>query len=188
MLGKYSLQVLVLGALVLHIVSAASAVVAKDPAGHQMTLGPLEMTAPDGWIKKQPRVRIIAYEFSVPAAKDDTNDGRMTVMVAGGSIDANVRRWYGQFKQPDGGNTAKVAQVEKKKIADHVVHLVEISGTYLDRRGPVAPAVARENYRMLAAIIETKQGNFFVKFYGPKKTVTQNEEAFKQMTLGLQTR
>ncbi len=188
MMGKCLIRGLVLGIVVLPIAGPASLVNADDQDGQPIVMGPLEMTAPEGWVKKQPSVRIIAYEFTVPAAKGDKNNGRMTVMVAGGSIDANIQRWYGQFKQPDGGDTAKVAVVEKKKIAGHDVHLVDIAGTYLDRRGPVAPAVARKNYRMLATIIETKQGNFFVKFYGPRKTVAENEEAFVQMTQGLRAR
>ncbi len=46
------------------------------------------------------------------------------------------------------------------------------------KRGPVAPAVERPNYRMLAAIIETGgAGNYFLKFYGPEKTVAANEKS-----------
>jgi len=191
MIDKCLLRDLALGIVTLGIICVAGFTAADEPAsnkGRKIAMGPLEMTTPEGWIKKQPRVGIIAYEFAVPAAKGDKNDGRMTVMVAGGGIDANVRRWYGQFNQPDGGNTEDVASVEKKKIAGHHVHLIDIAGTYLDRRGPVAPAVARKNYRMMAAIIETKQGNFFVKFYGPARTVAENEAGFLRMIDGLQSR
>ena len=35
---------------------------------------------------------------------------------------------------------------------------------------------------MFGAIIETKNnGNHFIKFYGPERTVTDNAEAFKKM-------
>ena len=48
--------------------------------------------------------------------------------------------------------------------------IVDLSGTYMDRPGPMAPGVERPNYRMLAAIIETTQnGNHFIKFYGPQQ-------------------
>jgi hypothetical protein len=40
---------------------------------------------------------------------------------------------------------------------------------------------------MLAAIIETGgAGNYFLKFYGPEKTVAANEKAFLEMVKGLQ--
>jgi len=35
---------------------------------------------------------------------------------------------------------------------------------------------------MLAAIIQTEaNGNYFVKFYGPKATIDKNEKYFKKM-------
>ena len=46
----------------------------------------------------------------------------------------------------------------------------------------MAPGVERPNYRMMAAIVETKKnGNHFFKFYGPQRTVTDNAEAFGRM-------
>ena len=34
----------------------------------------------------------------------------------------------------------------------------------------------------LAAIVQTKDaGNYFLKFYGPKGTVTENEKAFRDL-------
>ena len=47
----------------------------------------------------------------------------------------------------------------------------------------------RENYRMLAAIVQTKDsGNYFLKFYGPKATVTENEKAFRDVVDSLQVK
>jgi hypothetical protein len=152
---------------------------------HTMELGKLKMTAPKDWNPKEPAVRIIAYEFAAPAAKEDKADGRMTVMSAGGSVEDNIERWYTQFTQEDGGDTKKRAKTEKIRVAGHTVHLVDISGTYKDQRGPMAPAVSRKDYRMLAAIVETKEGNFFVKLYGPQRTIAQHEKAFREMIEGI---
>ena len=115
------------------------------------------------------------------------NEGRVTIMGAGGAIDANIDRWYSQFSQPDGGSTKERAKVKKIKVAGEEVHLVDLSGTYKDQRGPMAPAVERPKYRMLAAIITAGPlGNYFVKFYGPQKTVTDHEKAFLTMIEGLE--
>ncbi|HEX5444854.1 MAG TPA: hypothetical protein VFW87_13540, partial [Pirellulales bacterium] len=101
----------------------------------------------------------------------------------------NIKRWYGQFRQPDGGSTADQAKVEQKTVAGQDVTLVDVSGTYLDKPGgPFAggKTVEREDYRMLAAIIETTQkgkktGNYFIKLIGPRKTIAENQKAFDAM-------
>jgi hypothetical protein len=161
----------------------------KD-AGKDKTieLGKFKMTAPANWKKEQPKSTILSHEFSAPKSEGDRYDGRLTVMSAGGSVDANIERWYGQFKQPDGSSSKERAKVEKRTIAGQEVHLVDISGTYKDQAGPFAPAVEREKYRMLAAIVVTEQGNFFLKFYGPQRTVSENEKAFDGMIESLTVR
>lgn len=145
--------------------------------------GGLTMKAPAKWTKVEPKVNMIEAEFSISKLADDTTDGRMTIMGAGGSVQQNIDRWIEQFVQPDGGSTADVAKVEKKKVGDMTVHVVDISGNFMDSMGgPFGPKTERENYRMLAAIVETaSHGNYFIKFYGPKITVSANEKAFRGM-------
>ena len=159
---------------------------AMAPLGRSIAIGgKLKLKAPEDWVPKRPAVSILQYEFSVPTAEGDETDGRVTVMTAGGSVDANVDRWIGQFKQPDESKTSESAKVEKLEVAGCEVRLVDISGTYGDQRGPFAPPVDRPGYRMLAAIISTPEGNYFVKFYGPAKTVQGQAEAFRNMIEGL---
>ncbi|MGY8769405.1 MAG: hypothetical protein ACKVH8_13385 [Pirellulales bacterium] len=145
--------------------------------------GKIQLTAPKAWKVVQPRVRIIDYEFSVDAAKEDKVPGRVTIMGAGGGIEDNIARWVGQF------SGAKKEPTIEKKIAGQTVYLVDIAGGYTDRRGPFAPATKYENFRMLSAIIKTeKLGQYFVKFYGPAKTVESNEKNFKAMIESLQVK
>jgi hypothetical protein len=146
--------------------------------------GKLTLTAPEKWERQKPSSNIVEHEFSVPASEGDGNPGRVTVMGAGGTVQANVDRWIGQFTQPDGSKTKDRAKEKTVKVGGRDVHIVDISGTYRDQRGPFsqAPAVEREKYRMLAAIIADKQlGNYFIKFYGPQKTVANNEKTFMSM-------
>jgi hypothetical protein len=154
--------------------------------------GKLAFTAPKGWTKKQPRTRIIEVEFEISAAKGDENPGRFTMMGAGGDVQANIDRWFGQFEQPGGADSKEKAKVEKLTVAGKTVHYVDLAGTYKDSpSGPFAggKTIKRENYRMLAAIVETKEaGNYFLKFYGPKATVAENEMAFKGMLESLKVK
>ncbi|MEZ6095311.1 MAG: hypothetical protein R3C03_13945 [Pirellulaceae bacterium] len=148
----------------------------------------LSFQAPKNWDNVEPKVNMIEAEYAIEKADGDEQNGRMTVMGSGGSIDQNIERWYGQFTQPDGKATADVAKVEEMTINELTVHVVDISGTYADSMGgPFGPKTDRDNYRMLAAIVETdSHGNYFFKFYGPEKTVSANEAGFKQMLKTLQ--
>jgi len=142
--------------------------------------GKMTLHAPGSWEQKKPRVRIIEHEFSIPPVEGDKLAGRVTVMGAGGSVEQNLNRWMGQFSQPDGKSTKEVAVVEELKVAGQTVHLIDISGNFKDQRGPFAPATLRKEYRMMGAIIVTeKRGKYFLKMYGPKKTIAANEKKFK---------
>jgi len=177
----------------LFLLSAVGLADAQDkPAGDSIVTvgeGKVSFKSPEGWEKKQPRIRIVEAEFAIPPAKGDEQPGRMTVMGAGGSVEANIDRWVGQFDQPDGSDTKKASKIEKLKVNGQNVHYVDVSGTYRDMPGgPFAGGkpVLREDYRMLAAIIETeKAGNYFFKFYGPKATVAENEKAFRELVVSL---
>ena len=155
----------------------------KTPEQIVLAEGKIKLDVPSNWKKEKPRTRIVDFEFSIPAVEDDKIDGRVTVMGAGGSIDANIGRWVTQFVQPDRTATSERTIREEKKIAGQTVHLVDITGDFKDQpRGPFGPTVMREKYRMLGAIIVTdKLGQYFVKAYGPRRTIAENEEAFKKL-------
>ena len=148
--------------------------------------GALNFMAPSSWEKTKPRSFVVEYEIAIPKSKDEADDaanGRLTIMGAGGSVQANIDRWYGQYSQPDGSKTADVAKVTESEVGDCKITWVDMSGTLMDKPGgPMAggKVVERENYRTLAAIIQAGEvGQYFVKVCGPKKTITENEPAFK---------
>jgi hypothetical protein len=176
-------------AAVLVSLMTVGSMAAADENANRMDLGggKARLTAPETWQSKEPRTSIVEYEFAIPAAQGDANDGRMTVMAAGGGVEANIDRWYGQFTQPDGGSTRDRAKTKKLMVGGEEVHLVDISGTYKDQAGPFAPATQRPKYRMLAAIIPIKgAGVYYVKFYGPQRTIAEHEKPFATMIEGLE--
>ncbi len=155
---------------------------ADDAQDHTVKFGgdKLQLKVPDTWQKKKPQNNIIEYEFAAPKADGDETDGRITLMGAGGSVEANIERWKGQFETPDGG--AAKAKVTQEKIAGCDVHLLDISGTFKDKPPFSGTEVKRPGYRMFAAIVASKdQGNYFIKLYGPLRTVMENEKAFAKM-------
>jgi hypothetical protein len=172
---------------------AASVVLAADNAERKVELaeGKISLMAPEAWQKKQPRVRIIEYEFATPAVEGDADDGRVTIMGAGGEVQANIDRWLAQFNPAEGKTIKDSSKVRELEAGGQKVHLVDISGTYKDQpAGPFAggKTVLRENYRMLGAIVQTDEGNYFIKYYGPKKTVDANEKGFNEMVNSLKVK
>ena len=130
---------------------------------------------------------MLEYEIKVPRAEDDKRDGRLTIMGAGGSIEANVARWEGQFSQADGSPTK--AKVTEETVEDMKVTMVDISGVYVETMGgPFSGGKKVENpdFRVLAAIVQTPEsGNYFVKLIGPKATIGANEKAFGEAIKGI---
>jgi hypothetical protein len=104
----------------------------------------------------------------------------------GGSVEANVDRWVGQFLQADGKASKSAAKIMKRSVHELPVTTVDISGAYTGMGGPAVqagPAVA--GYRLLGAIVEGPQGSIFFKFVGPAKTIAQNRTAFDEMIASL---
>ena len=169
--------------------AAAQAAVAEESRAFTIASGALSLEAPADWKRVQPKSGIVETEFAIPSAGADEQPGRMTVMGAGGSVQANVDRWYGQFAQPDGSATKDKATTKTLKLAGCTVTLVDVGGTYKDMPGgPFAggKSVDRPDYRMLAAIVETpQQGSYFLKFYGPGTTVAKHADGFRKMVEGM---
>jgi hypothetical protein len=161
----------------------------KPAKGSEFTIGEgkLALTAPANWTSKPPANRIVEVEFAIPPAKGDETPGRLTAMGATGTVEQNIDRWIGQFVGP-GGSAAK-PQRDKATISGCTVEIVDLSGTYKDTPGgPLAGGkpIMRDNYRMLGAIIQTKdQGNYFLKLYGPKATIDENATGFHEMVKSL---
>ncbi|MEC8556697.1 MAG: hypothetical protein VXZ82_16950 [Planctomycetota bacterium] len=178
-------------------IAAAQEEKESEGKGTTIKLGRSEnivLEAPAAWKKVQPRSRILNYEFAAPAdAKKGDPTARVTLMGAGGSIEANIDRWYGQFKQADGSSTKEASKVEKFEVDGNTVHWVDIPGTFSDRMGggPFAPGkvVERADYRMLGAIIVTKKdGQYFVKMTGPADLLEKQVKGFQKMLKGLKVK
>ena len=100
----------------------------------------------------------------------------------GGSVDANIDRWVGQFQQADGKPSKSTAKIAKRTIHGLPVTTVDVSGAYTGMGGPTAQAGAPvPGYRLLAAIAEGPQGSVFFKFTGPAKIVAANQAGFDKM-------
>jgi len=175
---------------VLLLFCACKSIFAAEGTNFTVGEGKLELTAPGNWTKKEPASRIIEVEFAVPPSKGDETPGRLTAMGAGGSVESNIDRWIGQFVG-EGGGAAKPKR-DKATVGGADIEIVDLSGTYKDSPGgPFAggKTINRDNYRMLGAIIQTKdRGNYFLKLYGPKATIDENEKGFQELVKSLKVK
>ena len=150
------------------------------PETVELAGGKILVTKPEAWKKMPPKSQMIEHEYRTPA--DGDQSARITIMSAGGSIESNIDRWIGQFD----GAKKDDAKIEKKDVEKTIVHLVELEGTFKESmRGPFAPGGPTkklENYKLLGAILELKDGSkVFIKATGPKDIIAGTRDAFMKM-------
>ena len=141
-------------------------------------------TAPPGWTSQEQRP-MRAATYAIGPAPGDKAGGECVVYFfgagQGGSVDANVARWKGQFS---GGAQAVVA---KRTVRNLPITTVDVSGDYSGMGGPTASAPKTvPGYRLLGAIVEGPGGNVFIKFTGPAKTIAANQQKFEQLLASFQ--
>src|SRR5262245_47066046 len=95
----------------------------------------------------------------------------------GGGTKANVERWFGQFKEPRDQIQAKT---EEATIKGHKVTYVQAQGTYMSGM-PGAAASPMPGYALAGAIIESEEGNVFIRMTGPKSVVKAAMADFRKM-------
>lgn len=139
-------------------------------------------SVPEGWQEEPPSSSMRKAQFRLARAEGDPEDASVVIFYfrgQGGSVQANIERWYGQFKQPDGKPTAETAKIKQQTANDLKQTLVEISGTYLFKANMMASkATEKPNYKMLGGIVEAPNGPWFVKMVGPAKTMDKWRDSF----------
>jgi hypothetical protein len=116
-------------------------------------------------------MRIATYR--VPATDRDTDDAEASVSRAGGTAEANIQRWLGQFDQA-GQETRSERTVGGMKVT-----IVEVSGTYSP--GSMmggAPPPAHPGWALMGAIVEGRGLPYFFKLIGPRATMQSARASF----------
>lgn len=148
------------------------------------TIGPFSIKVPDKWLESAPTSSMRVAQFTITGAAGPAELVVYYFKGGGGSIDANLNRWYGQFKQADGSSSAAKASRLDREIGGLPVTTVDVSGRYVAAMSPANPAGPKHDkadHQMLAAIIQTSAGPFFFKLIGPKKTVAAHKGEWDAM-------
>jgi hypothetical protein len=145
--------------------------------------GGLSWTAAEPLVGRPPKSSMRAAEYGVQGDAQSELSVFYFGPGQGGAVDANVTRWLGQIKQPDGSDTAAQAKRDETKVNGIDVATVEAHGTYaggmampgMPQSEPIANAI------MLGAIATGPQGPVFFKLVGPAEAVERARGAFTAM-------
>jgi hypothetical protein len=159
-----------------------SAAPAAAPSG-EASAGGLTWRDAAPLVRRAPKSSMRAAEYGISG--DDRSE--LTVFYfgpdQGGTVDANITRWLGQITQPDGSPSADRAKRDERNVGGIQVTLLEVAGNYSAGMAmPGAPPQAPiEDALMLGAIAIGPKGPVFFKLVGPRASVEQAREGFRQM-------
>ncbi|MCP5150188.1 MAG: hypothetical protein H6983_10470 [Ectothiorhodospiraceae bacterium] len=139
---------------------------------------------PVGWPAERPATSMRVVQHRVPGPV-----GEATLAVfwfgrnQGGSASANIARWTSQFSTADGGPVHPT--IETTTVAAMPVTLVTLRGSYARGvgMGPIGAPVPDQ--MLLAAVVESPEGNLYFQLWGPAATVTSALPDFRTLVLGL---
>lgn len=125
--------------------------------------------------------------YKVPHAAGDDADADVSVTQAGGTVEANIDRWIGQF----GPEAKKTAKQSTRKIAGFEVTVVEVEGAYNGGMTPSGAAdskAANGKAALLGAIVATPGMPHFFKITGPARTVSSARAELDALLASLSTK
>jgi hypothetical protein len=142
----------------------------------------LKFDTPQGWVTKAPGSSMRVAEFTLPKVAGDAEDAALAIFFfggQGGNVQANLDRWISQMTQPDGRASKDLAKTTKLSPRGLPITLVDLSGTYVAEVSPGSTErFNKPGFRLRAAVVETKEGPYFVKLTGPERTVARWDDAF----------
>lgn len=154
------------------IVTALCAEEASGP----IKIGGFSFVVPEGWRQVTPSspMRKAQLEVARGSAKAEVTFF-LFGKEEGGSAADNVARWYAQFPGSDDKHITEHAQNGAVKITFAMTEGTFSSGM------PGGPTTPMTGYALCGAILESADGNVFIKMTGPEAVVKASTEAFKKM-------
>jgi hypothetical protein len=147
-------------------------------AGQAVTFQGLTSEVPAEWVSAQPSSSMRLLQLDIPAAEGGEG-GQFVVYYfgpgQGGSLEANLERWKSQFTHADG---SAVEPVVTKLQGTLPATLVELRGDYARGVGMGPGDNALPDRMLLAAVVETPEGNLYPQLHGPAELVVAKRQDF----------
>lgn len=171
---RSTIVALTLSAAALASSSRASEESKEKPKTREVKIESLTLTVPESWKQTEPANKLRKAQFEVPAAEGEKEPVELVVFSfpgGGGGIEANIRRWIGQF-EPKGRN----ARVVQGKSPQGPYIVADVTGTYNEPIGPPIRQQTRAlpDARMLSVILAVEEAKqvYYIKLAGKEKTVS----------------
>jgi hypothetical protein len=156
-------------------VLAATGISAEQPA-EPVKVGPFTFTVPEGWKKVTPSSPMRKGQLEVTQGSDKAEVTFFQFGAGqGGSPADNVARWFAQFPGSEDKRKTENVQAGAMKIT-----FATTEGTFSSRM-PGGPTTPMTGYALHGAILESTDGDVYVKMTGPEAVVKSATEAFKKM-------
>jgi hypothetical protein len=149
--------------------------VAALPA-EPVKVGAFNFSVPDGWKTVTPSsaMRKAQLEIARGSEKAEVTFFQFDAGQGGSAAD-NVARWFAQFAGSEAKRKTENVQAGSVKIT-----YVTTEGTFSSGM-PGGPTTPMTGYALCGAILESSDGNVFIKMTGPEAVVEFSSEAFKKM-------
>lgn len=158
---------------------AAFALHAAD-APKSFKVGEFTFNRPDSWlwVESTSPMRKAEMKISDPKSAQKADVAFFHFGPSGGGgTKANIERWFGQFQE----SRDKInARTEDVTVGKHKITYVQAEGTYKSGM-PGGPQTPMSEHALMGAIIESEEGNVFVRMTGPKALVKASGADFKKM-------
>lgn len=162
--------------------NAAANPAAAMPSG-QSSNDSIQFDVPADWVSRPLTSPMRTADYVLPRAEGDSEDGELIVYYfgqgQGGSVEANLARWRGMFTTSDGKPLpADAGKRETFEANGHKVTVLDIAGRYAPAAMPGMGAKSpHDDFRMVAAVVETPSGPYFFKATGPAATMEAQSKA-----------
>jgi hypothetical protein len=150
---------------------------AADEAPATFKVSEFTFTRPSGWEWVETSSSMRKAQLKVSDAKSKGNAEVVFFFFGpggGGGAKANVDRWFSQFQD------AKNKKTDETKANGTKITYVQTEGTYLSGM-PGGAKTPMPDQMLQGAILESEQGDVFVKMTGPIELVKSSKDAFRKM-------
>lgn len=127
--------------------------------------------APKAWQSVPNTNSMRKATYKIPRAAGDNEDAELTVTAAAGGVEANIKRWAGQFGEAQ-------PKVEERTPNGLKVSVVELRGTFAGGMGMGGASGSKEKFMLLGAVVDGGEHQTFFKMTGPEKTVSAAKKDF----------
>lgn len=165
--------------LLLCLTTVCSAENPPAVAPESFAVGAFEFGTPAGWNwvpasgMRKAQLQVPGKEGSAPADVTFFHFGPGQ----GGGVQQNIERWLNQFTDP----REKIgAQTATAKVGETNVTLVRAKGTFQSGM-PGTQTTPVPDYALIGAILESPEGDVFIKMTGPEALIEANADVFQKM-------